>query len=158
MLPYFSRFHNAFYGTARSFYQQICFEVGADLYFPCGSAASRTRLPHLSHDYPHLAHDYFWTKMRSNAETAGFPAKIGCFLLRSKMQSCERCRKSQENRDFQNSPGAKRKTLTLYQNKRLNVVAATDLLEFAKTHLPILLGTQVTVSRKQLPRPVHRIH
>ena len=38
------------------------------------------------------------------------------------------------------------------------MVAATDLIEYAKTHLPILLGTQVTVSRKQLPRPVHRIH
>ena len=38
------------------------------------------------------------------------------------------------------------------------MVAATDLVEYAKTHLPILLGTQVTVSRKQIPRPVHRIH
>ncbi len=38
------------------------------------------------------------------------------------------------------------------------MVAARDLVEFAKTHLPILLGTQVTVSRKQTPRPVHRIH
>ena len=36
--------------------------------------------------------------------------------------------------------------------------AATDLVEFAKTHLPILLGTQVTVSRKEIPRPVNRIH
>ena len=34
----------------------------------------------------------------------------------------------------------------------------TDLVEFAKTHLPILLGTHVTVFRSQLPRPVHRIH
>ncbi len=37
-----------------------------------------------------------------------------------------------------------------------NMVAATDLVEFAKTHLPILLGTQVTVSRKEIPRPVNR--
>ena len=37
-----------------------------------------------------------------------------------------------------------------------SMVAATDLVEFAKTHLPILLGTQVTVSRKQIPRPVNR--
>ena len=36
------------------------------------------------------------------------------------------------------------------------MVAARDLVEFAKTHLPILLGTQVTVFRKQNPRPVHR--
>jgi hypothetical protein len=36
------------------------------------------------------------------------------------------------------------------------MVAETDLVEFAKTHLPILLGTQVTVSRKQIPRPVNR--
>ena len=57
---------------------------------------------------------------------------------------------------FSKTPGAKRKTLTLYQNKRLNMVAATDLIEYAKTHLPILLGTQVTVSRKQIPRPVNR--
>lgn len=70
---------------------------------------------HLAHDYPsftrlpHLAHDYFWTKMRSNAETAGFPAKIGCFLLRSKKQSCERCQKSQENEGLSNLPGCKKK-------------------------------------------------
>jgi hypothetical protein len=38
------------------------------------------------------------------------------------------------------------------------MVAAMDLTDYAKTHLPILLGTQVTVSRKQIPRPVHRIH
>ena len=38
------------------------------------------------------------------------------------------------------------------------LVAARDVLEYAKIHLPILLGTQVTVSRKQLPRPVNRIH
>ncbi len=36
--------------------------------------------------------------------------------------------------------------------------AVSDLPEYAKTHLPILLGPQVTVSRKQLPRPVNRIH
>ena len=36
--------------------------------------------------------------------------------------------------------------------------AAADLPEYAKTRLPILLGTQVTVSRKQIPRPVNRIH
>ena len=36
--------------------------------------------------------------------------------------------------------------------------AVSDLPEYAKTHLPILLGTQVTVSRKEIPRPVHRIH
>ncbi len=34
----------------------------------------------------------------------------------------------------------------------------TDLVEFAKTHLPILLGTQVKVLRSQMPRPVNRIH
>ena len=38
------------------------------------------------------------------------------------------------------------------------MVAARDVLEYAKIHLPILLGTQITVSRKQIPRPVHRIH
>lgn len=38
------------------------------------------------------------------------------------------------------------------------LVAATDLIDYARTHLPILLGTHVTVSRKQIPRPVHRIH
>jgi hypothetical protein len=38
------------------------------------------------------------------------------------------------------------------------LAAVKDLVEFAKTHLPILLGTQVTVSRKQIPRPVNRIH
>jgi hypothetical protein len=36
--------------------------------------------------------------------------------------------------------------------------AATDLIEYAKTHLPILLGTQVTVFRSQIPRPANRIH
>ena len=38
------------------------------------------------------------------------------------------------------------------------VVAATDLIDYARAHLPILLGTHVTVSRKQIPRSVHRIH
>ncbi len=32
----------------------------------------------------------------------------------------------------------------------------TDLLDYARAHLPILLGTQVTVSRKQILRPVNR--
>ena len=36
--------------------------------------------------------------------------------------------------------------------------AVSDLPEYAKTHLPILLGTQVTVFRSQIPRPVNRIH
>ena len=38
------------------------------------------------------------------------------------------------------------------------LVAATDLVEFAKTHLPILLGTQVIIPRTRIPREVHRIH
>ena len=36
------------------------------------------------------------------------------------------------------------------------LAAVTDLVDYARTHLPILLGTQVTVSRKQIPRPVNR--
>ena len=54
--------------------------------------------------------------------------------------------------------GYKRRTLTLYQNKRPNMVAARDVLEYAKIHLPILLGTHTSVRRKQPPREVHRIH
>ena len=38
------------------------------------------------------------------------------------------------------------------------LAAVTDLVEFAKTHLPILLGTQVTVFRSQPPRQINRIH
>ena len=45
----------------------------------------------------------------------------------------------------------------MYQNKRPKM-AATDLIDYAGTHLPILLGTQVTVYRKEIPRPVNRIH
>ena len=36
------------------------------------------------------------------------------------------------------------------------LAAVTDLVDYARTHLPILLGTQVTVSRKQILRPVNR--
>jgi hypothetical protein len=64
--------------------------------------------------------------------------------------------KIQEIRDFPNCPGAKERTLTLYQNKRPNMVAARDVLEYAKIHLPILLGTHTSVRRKQPPREVHR--
>ena len=38
------------------------------------------------------------------------------------------------------------------------MAAVSDLPEYAKAHLPILLGPQVTVSRKQIPRPVNLIH
>ncbi len=38
------------------------------------------------------------------------------------------------------------------------MVAARDVLEYAKIHLPILLGTHTSVRRKQPPREVHRIH
>ena len=76
----------------------------------------------------------------------------------SKKQLCARSRKVPVNRAFWDLLGAKERTLSLYQNKRPKMVAATDLVDYARTHLPILLGTQVTVSRKQIPRPVHRIH
>ncbi|MBQ1632795.1 MAG: hypothetical protein II049_08245 [Clostridia bacterium] len=36
------------------------------------------------------------------------------------------------------------------------LVAARDVLEYAKIHLPILLGTHTSVRRKQSPREVHR--
>ena len=36
------------------------------------------------------------------------------------------------------------------------MVAARDVLEYAKIHLPILLGTHTSVRRKQPPREVHR--
>ena len=58
------------------------------------------------------------------------PIRTGIFILR-------------KDRSFDRSEG---------------MVAATDLIDYARAHLPILLGTQVTVSRKQIPRPVHRIH
>ncbi len=38
------------------------------------------------------------------------------------------------------------------------MAAVSDLPEYAKTHLPILLGTQVMVFRSQMPRPVNWIH
>jgi hypothetical protein len=38
------------------------------------------------------------------------------------------------------------------------MVAAKDVLEYAKIHLPILLGTHTSVQRKLPPREVHRIH
>lgn len=53
---------------------------------------------------------------------------------------------------FSKPPGAKRKTLTLYQNKRLNMVAATDLIVHIREHLPILLGTRVTALRESKNR------
>ena len=39
-----------------------------------------------------------------------------------------------------------------------SMVVARDVLEYAKIHLPILLGTHTSVRRKQPPREVHRIH
>ena len=53
---------------------------------------------------------------------------------------------------FSKPPGAKRKTLTLYQNKRLNMVAATDLIVHIREHLPLLLGTRVTAFREPQKR------
>ena len=40
----------------------------------------------------------------------------------------------------------------------ISMVAVRDMLEYAKIHLPILLGTHTSVRRKQPPREVHRIH
>ena len=38
------------------------------------------------------------------------------------------------------------------------LVAAKELIDYTKNHLPILLGTLVVVSRDRALRPVHRIH
>jgi hypothetical protein len=38
------------------------------------------------------------------------------------------------------------------------LAAVTDLIEFARQNLPILLGTRVSVPRTHTPRPVHCIH
>ncbi len=38
------------------------------------------------------------------------------------------------------------------------MVAARDLIEFARQNLPILLGIRVSVPRTHTPRPVHCIH
>ena len=80
----------------------------------CGNP-SRSRLPH-------PAHDYFWRKMRSNAKTAFLTLKKTVFAAVWKAIVWKKSKK----RDFSECPGAKRRTLALYQNKRPNTDNHSD--------------------------------
>lgn len=46
------------------------------------------------------------------------------------------------------SPGEKRKTLTLYQNKRLNMVAGEIFIHYTDERFPFLLGRKGTFDAK----------